>query len=120
MSAPNAGAAEGTEGDAPGEAQLLVSEFPPPPFFYKQATSLTPPPVPTEALARGTKRAADAAAKARAESERMRLGVDTPNTDAIFGGETTEVEEEGEVVAVFGEIVEVSVRRRCNFVLASY
>jgi hypothetical protein len=38
----------------------------------------------------------------------MRLGVDTPNTDAIFGGETNEDEEEGEVVAVFGEIVEVS------------
>lgn len=102
-----AGAPEGVEGDAPGEAQLLVSEFPPPPFYYKLASSLTPPPLPYEALEKGTKKAAAAAVKARAESERMRLGVDTPNTDAILGGESQE-EEDDEVVAVFGEIVEVS------------
>ena len=93
--------------NAPGEAQLLVSEFPPPPFYYKQASSLVPPPIPTDALERGTRRAAAAAAKARAESVRIRLGEDTPNSDAILGGSTPE-DEEGDVVAVFGEIVEVS------------
>jgi len=98
--------AEGGEGDAPGEAQLLVSEFPPPPFYYKQAASLTPPSPPMDALEKGTKRAAEVAAKARAESERMRLGADTPNTDAILGGEQKEEEEDNDVVAVFGEIVE--------------
>lgn len=107
MSNTNADAPGGGEGDAPGEAQLLVSEFPPPPFYYKQAATLTPPPIPAEALERGTKRAATAAAKAREISERMRLGEDTPNTDAILGGETND-DEDGEVVAVFGEIVEVS------------
>mmetsp|Transcript_23630 Transcript_23630/g.33853 ORF Transcript_23630/g.33853 Transcript_23630/m.33853 type:complete len:203 (-) Transcript_23630:17-625(-) len=87
-----------------GEAQLLVSEFPPPPTYYKFANQLTPPSIPKEALARGTRRAARAAAKALAESERMRLG--QTSTDAIFGGEAMNDEEEGDVVAVFGEIVE--------------
>lgn len=100
------------EADTPGEAALLVSEFPPPPFYYKRAAAannnslLTPPPIPTQLLERGTQRAAAAAAKARAESERLRLGQDAPNTDAILGGVTNE--EEGDVVAVFGEIVEVN------------
>mmetsp|Transcript_39737 Transcript_39737/g.45267 ORF Transcript_39737/g.45267 Transcript_39737/m.45267 type:complete len:153 (-) Transcript_39737:360-818(-) len=97
---------EGGEGDVP-EAQLLVSEFPPPPFYYKQAASLTPPSPPMDALGKGTNRAAEVAAKAKAESERIRLGVDTPNTDAILGGERkNEEEEDNDVVAVFGEIVE--------------
>ncbi|KAI2510200.1 hypothetical protein MHU86_4232 [Fragilaria crotonensis] len=104
MATTNAGAADGGEGDVPGEAQLLVSEFPPPPFYYKQASSLVPPLIPTDALERGTRRAAAAAAKARAESVRIRLGEDTPNSDAILGG--TPEDEEGDVVAVFGEIVE--------------
>jgi len=109
------------EGDAPGpaapeapaaepEASLLVSEFPPPPFYYRQAATLTPPPIPTAALERGTRRAAAAAARARAEAERIRLAVDeVDKTDAILGGVTgahKEEEEEGDVVAVFGEIVE--------------
>lgn len=101
---------EGGEGENPGEATLLVSEFPPPPFYYQAAAHLTPPEIPQEALARGTKRAAAAAARARAESERLRLGEDDPDkTDAILGGPVPAVEEEeGDVVAVFGEIVEVS------------
>ena len=65
-----------------------------------------PPLIPTDALERGTRRAAAAAAKARAESVRIRLGEDTPNSDAILGGAPED--EEGDVVAVFGEIVEVS------------
>jgi hypothetical protein len=97
------------EGDAPGEASLLVSEFPPPPYYYRLAKTLTPPTIPHEALERGTKRAAAAAARARAESERLRLGDEADKTDAILGGVSAvepHEEEEGDVVAVFGEIVE--------------
>jgi hypothetical protein len=97
------------EGDAPGEASLLVSEFPPPPYYYRLAKSLTPPTIPHEALERGTKRAAAAASRARAESERLRLGDEADKTDAILGGVSAvepHEEEEGDVVAVFGEIVE--------------
>lgn len=93
--------------DTPGEATMLVSEFPPPPDYYEYVddpSALTPPPIPEEALQRGTQRAAAAAAKARAESERLRLGLD--GTDAILGGVTHEEDTPGEVVAVFGEIVE--------------
>jgi hypothetical protein len=97
------------EGDAPGEASLLVSEFPPPPYYYRLAKTLTPPTIPREALERGTKRAAAAASRARAESERLRLGDEADKTDAILGGVSAvepHEEEEGDVVAVFGEIVE--------------
>lgn len=106
-SAPDA--APGGEGEAPGEATLLVSEFPPPPFYYGEAANLTPPEIPKEALERGTARAAAAAARARAESERLRLaGDEVDKTDAILGGAPAPAEEEeGDVVAVFGEIVEV-------------
>lgn len=96
------------EGDAPGEATMLVSEFPPPPFYYLEAARLTPPEIPIEALERGTRRAAAAAARARAEAERLRLADDSANTDAILGGVRADAEEEeGDVVGVFGEIVEV-------------
>lgn len=101
--------ADGAEdGDVPGEASLLVSEFPPPPFYYRQAKSLSPPPIPEEALTRGTRKAAAAAARARAEAERIRLAADDADkTDAILGGmQKAEDDEEGEVVAVFGEVVE--------------
>lgn len=104
----NAEHADGNTGENPGEATLLVSEFPPPPHYYKAAAHLEPPEIPHDALARGTTRAAAYAAKARAESERLRLGDDDPDkTDAILGGSTKDTEEEvGDVVAVFGEIVE--------------
>jgi len=96
------------ESDAPGEASLLVSEFPPPPYYFRQAKNLTPPPIPHEALERGTAQAAAAAARARAESERLRLGDEAADkTDAILGGvSAVEDEQDGAVVAVFGEIVE--------------
>ena len=105
-----ADAAQGGEGEAPGEATLLVSEFPPPPFYYAEAANLTPPAIPIAALERGARQAAAAAARARGESERLRLaGDETDKTDAILGGVTAPAEEEeGEVVGVFGEIVEVS------------
>lgn len=100
----------GPDGDADGQPTLLVSEFPPPPFYYADAANLEPPAIPTEALERGTRRAAAAGARARAETERLRLGNEGGDkTDAILGGVPTgeaEEEEEGDVVAVFGEIVE--------------
>lgn len=104
MSAPPADAApDGPEAEGDGQPQLLVSEFPPPPYYYGLAAEgkLKPPPIPNEALARGTRKAAAAGAKARAEAERLRLN----DTGAILGG-VDDKEEEGEVVAVFGEIVE--------------
>eukprot|EP00525_Craspedostauros_australis_P005407 CAMPEP_0198120560 /NCGR_PEP_ID=MMETSP1442-20131203/29468_1 /TAXON_ID= /ORGANISM="Craspedostauros australis, Strain CCMP3328" /LENGTH=223 /DNA_ID=CAMNT_0043779225 /DNA_START=198 /DNA_END=869 /DNA_ORIENTATION=- len=106
--APSGGNGMDDDG-APGEATLLVSEFPPPPSYHHLAASLTPPPIPKEALERGTLRAAAAAARARAEAERIRLADDADKTDAILGGVPANEEEEeadGDVVAVFGEIVE--------------
>ncbi|CAJ1954565.1 unnamed protein product [Cylindrotheca closterium] len=106
MSAPPADAdpddLEVEAGD--GQPTLLVSEFPPAPYYYALASEgkLKPPPIPTEALARGTRKAAAAGAKARAETERLRLN----DTGAILGGVQEDMEEEGDVVAVFGEIVE--------------
>jgi hypothetical protein len=91
-----------------GEATLLVSEFPPPPFYYRQAASLTPPLIPHEALARGTQRAAAVAEKARAEAERLRGLASAEGGETInLGGEApVETSDDGDVVAVFGEIVE--------------
>ncbi len=109
----SSGAAADTndEGDAPGEATMLVSEFPPPPFYYMEAARLTPPEIPKDALERGTRRAAAAAARSRAEAERLRLADESANTNAILGGVRADAEEEdGDVVGVFGEIVEVSYR----------
>jgi hypothetical protein len=100
--------AAGGEENGEGEAQLLVSEFPPPPFYYTIAANLSPPEIPKEALERGTNRAAAAAAQAREAAERLRLADESANTDAILGGVRADVqEEEGDVVAVFGEVVEV-------------
>ena len=42
----SADAAAAGDGEAPGEATLLVSEFPPPPFYYTEAANLTPPEIP--------------------------------------------------------------------------
>jgi mediator of RNA polymerase II transcription subunit 7 len=96
------------EGNGEGDAQLLVSEFPPPPFYYTEVANLRPPDIPKEALERGTRRAAAAAARAREAAERLRLADDSTNTDAILGGvRADEKEEEGEVIGVFGEVVEV-------------
>lgn len=94
----------GPEGEGDGQPTLLVSEFPPAPYYYALAAEgkLKPPPIPTEALARGTRKAAAAGAKARAEAERLRLN----DPDAILGGVQEDKEEQGDVVAVFGEIVE--------------
>lgn len=96
------------EAETPGEATLLVSEFPPPPFYYTEAATLKPPPIPKEALERGTRKAAAAAAAARAEAERQRLADMTGDVlGGVLAGNKSELEEEeGDVVGVFGEIVE--------------
>jgi len=100
------------EGETPGEATLLVSEFPPPPFYYTEASTLKPPEIPKEALERGTRKACAAATKTRAEAERLRLADEGDQTADVLGGvlagnTTSELEEEeGDVVAIFGEIVE--------------
>lgn len=101
---------------APGEASLLVSEFPPPPSYFRNYNKdLKPPPIPTESLARGTRRAKAAATQVREQAEALRLAEQNSNNDdntgAILGGvtgdgTTTKEEEAGEVVAVFGEVVE--------------
>jgi hypothetical protein len=105
----SSGASETGVGEAqPGEAALLVSEFPPPPYYYGRS-NLTPPLIPTEALERASKRASASAAKSKAEAERLQLQLEDEDdkTNAILGGVTDQDEEEGAVVAVFGEIVEV-------------
>ncbi|KAL7569276.1 hypothetical protein ACA910_016826 [Epithemia clementina (nom. ined.)] len=104
----------GEAGPGAGEATLLVSEFPPPPFYYRLTPSLTQPSIPRDALERGTRRAAAVAAKARAESERLRL--EGESQDAILAGtaataadaaaSANDGDDDGSVVAVFGEIVE--------------
>lgn len=102
------GTAEEALQEQAGEATLLVSEFPPPPFYFTRGESLQPPQIPTAALARGTRRAAAAAARSRAEAERLRLGEDEiDKTGSILGGPTKDENgDDGDVVAVFGEIVE--------------
>lgn len=92
--------------DTPGEATILVSEFPPPPPYFRcvDLAALAPPAIPQDALTRGTRRAAAVARRLRAEAEQLRLGRDA--TDAILGGVAKEEDDDGAVVAVFGEIVE--------------
>jgi len=96
------------EGETEGEATLLVCEYPPPPFYYAEASKLKPPDIPKEALERGARKACRAAAKARAQAERNRLADEGDQTANVLGGVLAddEVEEEGDVVGIFGEIVE--------------
>ena len=105
---------------AAGEAQLLVSEFPPPPYYFRFAGVLRPPPIPVDAITRGTNRAVAIAARAREAERQQRLtelrrgddsqSNDDDKTDSILGGVikagNVDENDEGDVVAVFGEIVE--------------
>ena len=123
---------EGSQNDEDAE---LVSEFPPPPIYYTQAqsSSLTPPAIPTEALARSTQKAVAQRKKRELEEQSMfggsSFGVTvTPNMDALggimpnFGEEITgsgKVDEDGPTVAVFGEgcYVEVNIiLYKCNLI----
>jgi hypothetical protein len=140
--------------DDTGDATLLVSEFPPPPWYYQWlapaastgANYVPTPESPQEALANGTRRTAAAAARARELAEQQQQQQSLQNqqqlkeqrqqqqqqqqqeqtasshpqsdpsssspmavddkTGAILGGVAPPVEEEGDVVAIFGEIVE--------------
>jgi mediator of RNA polymerase II transcription subunit 7 len=117
--------ADGAVSTAAGEAQLLVSEFPPPPYYFRLASmqgggALRPPPIPTDAIVRGTKKAAEIAARTREAERQQRLaelrrgddsqGMEDDKTDSILGGvvKTTNVDDhdDGDVVAVFGEVIE--------------
>ena len=112
-----------------GEAKLLVSEFPPPPYYFRLAgiqgigggALLQPPPIPTDAITRGTNRAVAIAARAREAERQQRLhaesqrgdgpqSIEDDKTDSILGGvvKNANIDEndEGDVVAVFGEIIE--------------
>jgi mediator of RNA polymerase II transcription subunit 7 len=100
------------------EPQLLVKEFPPPPNYYRLAAIeglLTPPVIPRDAVARGTR-------KSRQEADRLRkvalshgFGVETDAGGAASGNndnnDNDDNDGDGEsdnqdVTAVFGEIVE--------------
>mmetsp|Transcript_18793 Transcript_18793/g.26462 ORF Transcript_18793/g.26462 Transcript_18793/m.26462 type:complete len:186 (+) Transcript_18793:28-585(+) len=85
---------------------LLVSEFPPPPFYYRNVADLVPPKIPTDALVRAAKKAEGMAAMAREEAERNRMqaameGSGETSTSVISGvdgrkedGSDTRMEEE--------------------------
>ena len=102
------------------EPQLLVREFPPPPNYYRLASIpglLTKPTIPKDAIARGTH-------KARKESERLRQlaleAYQSTTSDGVEGGSMMGVnhnhtngggvnesdDENGNVTAIFGEILE--------------
>jgi len=141
--APETVAAQSTEApeapvsapEAEGEAQLLVSEFPPPPYYYALAAQttpdgtplLTPPPIPVDALKVAAKKAAQIASEAAkaAEAERFASLGTTPATESASKTESIKIDGsdapetiEGDVVAVFGEIVEdpmlVEVQDECE------
>lgn len=118
MSAPGHPLINGNTEDE-DEGALLVSEFPPPPPYYRLASSsgaLAPPPVPSEALAAAAKKAAAIAEKAKAVAEKARLEavggqeIAAASGDGAVGVAAEQVVDgennEGDVVAVFGEIVE--------------
>jgi len=124
------------EGSAQNDEDAeLVSEFPPPPIYYTQSisSSLTPPLIPTEALARSTQKAV-AQRKARELEEQSMFGGSsfgvTPNMnmnmDALggtmpnFGEQISQVDEDGPTVAVFGEGCYVEVNTNTNTSSNSY
>jgi len=85
----------------------LVSEFPPPPNYYTKASSLTPPPIPKEALIRSTKKAVTQR-RAQEIEEKSIFGGNAGN--GILGGavpdfdeQMNDVSEDGPTIAVFGE-----------------
>eukprot|EP00592_Proboscia_alata_P000727 CAMPEP_0194377786 /NCGR_PEP_ID=MMETSP0174-20130528/32336_1 /TAXON_ID=216777 /ORGANISM="Proboscia alata, Strain PI-D3" /LENGTH=240 /DNA_ID=CAMNT_0039159377 /DNA_START=19 /DNA_END=741 /DNA_ORIENTATION=+ len=127
MATPAQGLPAPTTAAVDGEDDLLVSEFPPPPPYYVRALTLKPPPIPHDCFARAAKHSAATAAKTKRETEMARREATQTQTqlggvggDAVQGGEANnalteepvpvdeEVKElqEGDVVAVFGEIVE--------------
>lgn len=93
---------EENEGNAEAE---LVSEFPPPPFYYKLSLSLSPPPIPKEAIERSTKESIRKKAAIEME-ERNRLGGDlNANEGRSLGGPVPEFrgKMDGPMIKIFGE-----------------
>ena len=86
----------------------LVSEFPPPPYYYSQASTLTPPPIPHDALVRSTNKAV-AQRKAKILEEKARFGGDGGLNGSVvdagmLGGVVPDLQsDDGPTVAVFGE-----------------
>jgi hypothetical protein len=104
-----------------GEAEVLVSEFPPPPYYFPLASRglLEPPAIPVEALTYASRKAAAMAAEAEraAEVERfashsVMTAVDDhhpplpSNTSITTFASSSDLHSVGDVVAVFSEIVE--------------
>lgn len=82
----------------------LVSEFPPPPMYYQQADQLTPPPIPTEALARSTKLAVQQRWAKEIEEKSM-FGGGNGGLDSMpdFDEELSNINEVGPTVNIFGQ-----------------
>lgn len=100
-----------------GEAEVLVSEFPPPPYYFPLASRglLEPPAIPVEALKYASRKAAAMAAEAEriAEAERFASHTQAASGDhqplpssTTFASSSDLLETGGSVVAVFSEIVE--------------
>jgi hypothetical protein len=106
-----------------GEAEILVSEFPPPPYYFSLASKglLEPPAIPVEALKYAARKAAAMAAEAERSAEAERFAsLDihslsasaagahqlSPSVNNIAATSSDKELLEGDVVAVFSEIVE--------------
>jgi len=94
------------------KGELLVSEFPPPPFYYQEYSSLSPPLIPRKCFELASEKATFVAKAAAAATERLRLMSVTSTAEEQAAEinalqlQTLSEFKEGEVVAVFGEIVE--------------
>mmetsp|Transcript_16270 Transcript_16270/g.19866 ORF Transcript_16270/g.19866 Transcript_16270/m.19866 type:complete len:122 (-) Transcript_16270:596-961(-) len=99
----------------------LVSEFPPPPHYYKLASSLSPPTIPYKALESASLKAVEEMRRKKLEAEKRRVAAEQcddengigKNTEVLGGDAPTfdKIDNESEnldEVAVFGEYVEVS------------
>lgn len=97
-----------------GNDAELVSEFPPPPFYYAQASTLNPPQIPHDKILRSTnKTVADRKAKELEDRAKLSLGTSEADAAAVDGGvlggdvpdfdKKTTGPDEGPIVAVFGD-----------------
>ena len=81
---------EANAGDVPGEASMLVSEFPPPPFYYKLCGNdnfvLPPPPIPQEKLTYATDQAMKLARKQAEKEDKIRRGLVEDPQSFLTGG----------------------------------
>ena len=90
---------------------MLVSEFPPPPFYYKLCGNdnfvLPPPPIPQEKLTYATDQAMKLARKQAEKEDKIRRGlVEDPQSFLTGGTDELPDVDDDKVVGVFGEVVE--------------